>query len=241
MIEHLLLFLILALLAEVLGTIGGFGSSLFFVPMAAYFMDFQAVLGITALFHVSSNLSKIILFKKGVDRFLLINMGIPAVILVIIGALLSNTFEERYLEFGLGALLILLSSFLLLFQDFHWKPTRNNAILGGVISGFLAGLLGTGGAIRGMALASFRLKMEVFIATSALIDLAIDASRSVVYVGQGYVTSSMLYLIPLLIGVSFVGTFIGKKILERISEDRFRLIVLGLVFVQGVLILVKFV
>jgi uncharacterized membrane protein YfcA len=241
MIEHLLLFLILALLAEVLGTIGGFGSSLFFVPMAAYFMDFQAVLGITALFHVSSNLSKIILFKKGVDRFLLINMGIPAVVLVIIGALLSNTFEERYLEFGLGALLILLSSFLLLFQDFQWKPTRNNAILGGVISGFLAGLLGTGGAIRGMALASFRLKMEVFIVTSALIDLAIDASRSVVYVGQGYVTSSMLYLIPLLIGVSFVGTFIGKKILERISEDRFRLIVLGLVLVQGVLIVGKFV
>lgn len=241
MVEHLLLFLILALLAEVLGTVGGFGSSLFFVPMAAYFMDFQAVLGITALFHVSSNLSKIILFKKGVDRFLLINMGIPAVLLVIIGALLSNTFEEKYLELGLGALLILLSSFLLLFQNFQWKPTRANAIIGGVISGFLAGLLGTGGAIRGMALASFRLKMEVFIATSALIDLAIDASRSVVYVGQGYVTASMLYLIPMLIGVSFAGTFIGKKILERISEDRFRIIVLGLVFIQGVLIVVKFV
>lgn len=239
MIEHLLLFLILALLAEVLGTVGGFGSSLFFVPMAAYFMDFQSVLGITALFHVSSNLSKIILFKKGVDRFLLINMGIPAVLLVIIGALLSNTFEEKYLEFGLGALLILLSSFLLLFQNFQWKPTRSNAIIGGVLSGFLAGLLGTGGAIRGMALASFRLKMEVFIATSALIDLAIDASRSVVYVGQGYVTASMLYLIPLLIGVSFIGTYIGKKILERISEDRFRIIVLGLVFIQGVMILIR--
>jgi len=50
----------------------------------------------------------------------------------------------------------------------------------------------------------------------------------------------MLYLIPLLIGVSFIGTFIGKKVLERISEDCFRLIVLGLVLVQGVLIVGKF-
>lgn len=241
MIDHLLLFIILALLAEILGTIGGFGSSLFFVPIAAYFMDFHSVLGVTALFHVSSNLSKIILFKKGVDRFLLLNLGLPAVAFVILGAFLSNNFDSTYLEFGLGALLILLSSFLILFRDFEWRPTRTNAILGGVVSGFLAGLLGTGGAIRGIALASFRLKMEVFIATSALIDLAIDASRSAVYVGQGYVNSSMLYLIPILVGVGFVGTFIGKKILEKISEDRFRIIVLGLVFVQGVLIVMKFV
>ncbi len=241
MIDNLVLFLLLALLAEVLGTIGGFGSSLFFVPIAAYFMDFHAVLGVTALFHVSSNLSKIILFKRGVDRFLLLNLGIPAVVCVVIGAFLSNNFDSKYLQFGLGALLILLSSFLFLYKDFQWRPTRTNAILGGVVSGFLAGLLGTGGAIRGMALASFRLKMEVFIATSALIDLAIDASRSIVYVGQGYVNASMLYLIPMLIAVSFAGTFIGKKILHYISEERFKTIVLALIFIQGVLIVVKFV
>jgi uncharacterized protein len=74
-----------------------------------------------------------------------------------------------------------------------------------------------------------------------LIDLAIDASRSIVYVGQGYVNASMLYLIPMLIAVSFAGTFIGKKILQYISEERFKTIVLALIFIQGVLIVVKFV
>lgn len=41
-------FIILSVLAEILGTVGGFGSSVFFVPMASYFMDFQTVLSITA-------------------------------------------------------------------------------------------------------------------------------------------------------------------------------------------------
>jgi hypothetical protein len=42
----------LALLAEILETVGGFASSLFFIPIASYFLDIHSVLGITALFHV---------------------------------------------------------------------------------------------------------------------------------------------------------------------------------------------
>ena len=62
------LFLLLALFAEIIGTVGGFGSSVFFVPVANFYFDFQTVLGMTALFHVASNLSKIAMFKKGIDK-----------------------------------------------------------------------------------------------------------------------------------------------------------------------------
>jgi uncharacterized membrane protein YfcA len=53
------IFLFLALIAEIVGTVGGFGSSVFFVPIANIYFSFETVLGITALFHVFSNLSKI--------------------------------------------------------------------------------------------------------------------------------------------------------------------------------------
>ena len=68
LLDHLIIFILLALLAEILGTIGGFGSSLFFVPLASFFLDFHSVLGITAIFHVSSNITKIAFFKKGFDK-----------------------------------------------------------------------------------------------------------------------------------------------------------------------------
>ena len=41
-IERTLLFLALALLAEIAGTLGGFGSSVFFVPIANMFFDFES-------------------------------------------------------------------------------------------------------------------------------------------------------------------------------------------------------
>jgi uncharacterized membrane protein YfcA len=238
-IESLLLFISLALLAEILGTIGGFGSSLFFVPIASYFFDFYSVLGITALFHVSSNLAKITLFRKGFDKNLIINIGIPAVLFVIIGAYMSKFIDPKILELLLAVFLILVSATFLIFKNISVQATLGNSISGGIASGLIAGLLGTGGAIRGIVLAAYNLKKEVFIATSAIIDLGIDLSRSVVYSANGYINKEILYLIPILLIVSIIGTFIGKKILEHVSEEQFKSIVLILVFITGVFTLTK--
>ena len=237
--ENLALFILLALLAEILGTVGGFGSSLFFVPIASYFLDFHSVLGITALFHVSSNITKIAFFRKGFDKKLLLTIGVPAVLFVIIGSFISKYIETKILEIALAAFLILISLFFLVFKNSSIKPTLSNSILGGTLSGLIAGLLGTGGAIRGMTLAAYNLKMEVFIATSAIIDLAIDSSRSFVYTYNGYVHQHDLYLIPILLAVSIVGTYIGKKILSRISETQFKSIVLVLILITGLITLFK--
>nr|WP_294936241.1 sulfite exporter TauE/SafE family protein [uncultured Flavobacterium sp.] len=237
--DNLVLFILLALLAEILGTIGGFGSSLFFIPIASYFLDFHSVLGITALFHVVSNLTKIAFFRKGFDKKLVISIGIPAVLFVITGAFLSKFIETKILEISLAVFLIVVSLVLLIFKNITVKPTLSNSIMGGTISGMIAGLLGTGGAIRGITLAAYNLKMEVFIATSAIIDLAIDSSRSIVYSLNGYVHKHDLYLIPILVVVSIMGTFIGKKILARISEQQFKSIVLILVLITGIVTLLK--
>jgi uncharacterized protein len=238
-LENLALFIFLALLAEILGTVGGFGSSLFFVPIASYFLDFYSVLGITALFHVSSNITKIVFFRKGFDKKLVLSIGIPAIGFVIIGGVLSKYVSTQLLEIGLAIFLITISLTLLIFKSLKVKPTIANSIIGGTASGLFAGLLGTGGAIRGITLAAFSLKTEVFIATSAVIDLGIDASRSFVYFFNGYIHKEDLYLIPILLIVSIVGTYIGKQILAKISDKQFKSIVLVLILITGLITLYK--
>lgn len=237
---HLIWFILLSLLAEILGTVGGFGSSMFFVPVAGYFLDFHAVLGITAIFHLSSNITKILFFNKGFNKKLVLQLGIPAVVFVILGAYLSKFLDTKILELVLAIFLILLSSILLLFKNLSLKPTTTNSVVGGALSGITAGILGTGGAIRGLTLAAFGLSTEVFIATSAIIDLGIDASRSAVYIYNGFVKWEDLYLIPILLVVSIIGTYVGKKILAHINEQQFKIIVLMLIMATGLLSLYKF-
>jgi uncharacterized membrane protein YfcA len=237
--DNLLLFILLAILAEILGTIGGFGSSLFFVPIAGFFFDFHSVLGITALFHLSSNVSKIAMFRHGFDKKLIINIGIPAVIFVILGSFLSRFFDSKLLEICLAVFLIVISTVLMIFKKFQLKPTLFNSVSGGALSGITAGLLGTGGAIRGLTLAAFNLEKNIFIATSAIIDLGIDLSRSVVYFSNGYMHKHDLYLVPILMVVSIIGTFLGKKILVLFSQNQFKYIVLSLILLVGIVTMTK--
>lgn len=117
------LFLVFALIAEVIGTVGGFGSSVFFVPIANMYFDFQTVLGLTALFHLSSNLSKIALFRKGLDKKLLLYIGGPSVVFVIVGGIASAYIDAAYLEIGLGIFLIGLSVLFLI--NSHLKVKAN--------------------------------------------------------------------------------------------------------------------
>lgn len=237
--QQLAIFSLLALVAEILGTIGGFGSSLLFVPIASYFFDFHTALGITASFHVLSNLSKIALFKNGFNKMLVIWMGIPAVISVGIGAYLSKFLYSSWLEYGLGLFLLITSILFLLKPESKVKPTKSYAFAGGTISGFIAGLIGTGGAIRGLALSAFSMSTNAFIATSALIDLGIDSSRTLIYFWNGYITWSTVYLLPILLLVSIIGTYLGKLVLDKLPQSYFKHLVLILIMVTGFSILFK--
>lgn len=234
-------FLLLAFAAEILGTIGGFGSSVFFVPIGNFYFDFHSVLGLTALFHLASNVSKILLFKKGLDKKLLARIALPSVVFVIIGGLLTRFIDNRALELSLGIFLIVLSSLFLIKKDLVIAPNIKNAVAGGALSGFSAGLLGTGGAIRGLTMAAFNLEKSVFVATSAFIDFAIDFTRTFVYFFNGYIGKDQLIYLPFLILVGFGGTYAGKLILNYIPQDKFKVIALILIWIIGTATLVRIV
>ena len=226
-------FLGLALLAEIIGTIGGFGSSVFFVPLGNFYFDFHSVLGLTAIFHLSSNLSKILLFKKGLNKKLLLNIGIPSVIFVVIGGFLSKIVNTHFLEIFLGIFLVVFSLIFIIKSQLNIIPNKTNAIIGGTFSGFSAGLLGTGGAIRGLTMAAFNLEKNVFIATSAFIDFIMDFSRTFVYYNNGYIHYELLKYVPFLFAIGLIGSFIGKKLLIHIPQSKFRKLSLYLILLIG--------
>ena len=232
-------FILLALVAEIIGTVGGFGSSVFFVPIGNFYFDFHSVLGLTAVFHLSSNLSKIFLFKQGIDKKLLMNIGIPSVIFVIVGGVLSKYMNGNLLEIFLAIFLIALSGLFLYKRNLVIKANRNNAVTGGILSGFSAGLLGTGGAIRGLTMAAFNLEKSVFIATSAFIDFFIDFTRTIVYYQNGYIHKEHLIYLPFLLVIGILGTYIGKRILNHIPQDKFKRISLFLILLIGIITLVN--
>lgn len=232
-----ILFLLAALICEVLGTLGGFGSSVFFVPVAQFFYSFQLVLGITSVLHVFSNVSKILLFGKHINYKLLLYYGLPGIVLVVVGAYLTTQIQLQYAQLALGIFLVVFSVALLYFQNFKMSATTTAAVSSGATAGFIAGFCGTGGAIRGISMAAFALPKNVFVGTSAAIDLGVDVSRSIIYLQHDYFTRDLLWMVPFLMGISYLGSWLGKKLLNQINETLFRKIVLLLVLSVGSVIL----
>jgi uncharacterized membrane protein YfcA len=234
------IFYFLTFIIEIIGTIGGFGSSVLFVPMANYFLEFHAVLGILSLLHIFSNLSKIALFHKGFEWGIFIKIGIPSVIFVIVGAYLSQFIDSSIATVLLGLFMVSFSLFLIIRPNFTFKTTVLNSFFGGGLSGFLAGWLGTGGAIRGLALASFNVNKNTFLATSALIDFMVDGSRFLMYLNQGYITKAIFLQAPILLIISIIGSYIGKVLLNKISQKTFKKIALWMIFWVGLYSLIAF-
>jgi uncharacterized membrane protein YfcA len=128
-------------------------------------------------------------------------------------------------------------SLVLLVFDLEVSPKPRPAIVGGALSGFTAGLLGSGGAIRGVTMAAFNLEKSTFVATSAAIDFAIDATRTVVYYQNGYIGQEAWRYLPYLFTIGLLGTWLGKLVLKRIPQTAFRKIALLLILGIGVVTL----
>lgn len=143
--------------------------------------------------------------------------------------MLTKYIPQKEIELGMNLIILAMALFLLFKQGTRIKETNRNLYTGGVISGFLAGLLGTGGAIRGITLAAFHLEKDAFISTSALIDFGVDFSRAGVYIWNGYVQKEHMIYIPFLIVISLLGTYVGKRLLVYVSEKVFQIILLSII------------
>lgn len=171
----------------------------------------------------------------------MVQLGLPAVVFVVLGSWASRFLNTLILQAALGVFLVALSLLFMIRRQLILKATVRNSILGGSLSGFSAGLLGTGGAIRGLTMSAFNLEKSVFIATSALIDLIIDLSRTVVYWSNGYIHKHDLMYLPFLVVVGLLGTWLGKNILAYLPQEKFRTISLELILIIGLVTLGSFV
>jgi uncharacterized membrane protein YfcA len=235
----LFIFLLLALLSEILGTLSGFGSSIFTVSLLQFLFTFQSVLMVTSILHVFSNAFKVILFRKTINWKITLWLGLSSIVLSLICADAIKYFKFDYVKMFLGIFLVALSCLFYFDQIFKLSATLKNSVIAGGIAGFMAGFVGTGGAIRGLALTAFKLEKNFYVGTSSVIDFGVDAGRASVYWHNNFFTPSLIPYIPVIAAAAFFGSYLGKMILGKISQETFRKIVLVLIFVTGLVMVAQ--
>jgi len=220
------LFFGVAFLAAIVASLAGFGAATLTIPLLALIIDVKQAIILIAFFHGFSSLFKVLQLWRSVDIRTTLWYGVPAVLTAIVGAYLLDIVAPGVIGLVIGIFLGLFAVLSLL--NISWRPPDNPPVLvaGGIITGFVTGLIGLGGAIRGAFLFTAGRKKEVYIATSSAIALAIDIARSITYLSRGSLESRYYWFIPVLLVISFTGTWFGVKVLHRLPEPIIKKVVL---------------
>ena len=226
-----------AFLGSAIATWTGFGAATILTPVIAAFLEIRQTVLVVAIYHGIHNLVKVVTFRRGVVWRVAALFGIGAVIFSLIGGLLSSIAPASWLKLILGVFLILdgVFGFLEGPRDRQNAPGAVRAITGGAVSGFAAGIIGTGGAVRALFLHRFLHGKEDYVATSALIALVIDVSRVPIYLTQ-YPTAVTGHLAPITlttVAAGFLGVIFARRFLQSVSITRFRRVLLVALVVSG--------
>ncbi|MCB0418220.1 MAG: sulfite exporter TauE/SafE family protein [Bdellovibrionales bacterium] len=235
---HDLLLSLIAFGAEFVGTISGFGSSTFFVPAALFLESAQFVLALTGILHCFGNVFKLILFREKFPWRTFFFLALPAVISTGIGAWLASVYVSTLFRPVLGAFLIFVGLFSLFMKSRALSASRPVALLLSILSGIATGLVGTGGALRGLALTTLQVPKLSFVALSSAIDFGGDLLRTAIYLHSGFMNWDEWYYIPLLGVGAYLGARLGRYVLTRLDQRHFERIVAFFVIVSGLVLLI---
>ncbi len=232
------LILGVVIIASSIGTMTGFGTSTIMVPIMLLFYPVPQTLFFVGIIHFFGNVWKLLLFRKGVRWRLILSFGVPGIAATYLGASLVFDIPAVVLSRILGTFLIIYVVYLFAKSSFKVKPNLVFGACGGALSGFLAGVFGIGGAVRGLFLTAFDLPKAVYIATAGSIALFIDATRLTRYFSKGArLPDMLLYGLPLFIPASFLGAAIAKRVVDKIPQEHFRKIVAVFLLMVGLKLL----
>ncbi|MBI1996127.1 MAG: sulfite exporter TauE/SafE family protein, partial [Deltaproteobacteria bacterium] len=174
-------------------------------------------------------------FFRHLDLAILKRFGALSIAGAFVGSLLQAELQSGTLKIGLGILLVILGTVEFLPPRFSWSLPKRFDPLGGFLSGLLGGVLGNQGAVRSAYLLNYSLSKEAFVATATIIACLIDATRIPIYLlsYSNEIAMAWPYLAATTLA-AFLGTLIGKWLLDIVSLGAFRRVVAGSVVVVGV-------
>lgn len=159
--------------------------------------------------------------------------AVLGVLFSFIGALLISYIPSRSIEIALGAFLILFSVSYFMGKRLVLPHSKTSLILTGGVIGFIAGLIGTAGALRSAALSSLNLTKEHFLGTSFAIAFLVDLTRITVYMKSGILNVSARWWISIML-IAIIGSLIGRALTRKISSPVFYTIIYGALFIAGI-------
>jgi len=224
----------------------GIGGALILVPVLSHIIPASEAVALATPVMLVNNVTKYLVLRRHLHKRAFWLSAATSVPFAIVGAMLIGVVPEAWLRAGIGVFMVLYSV-AGLWRSFYPAPPRpptseladkrrrEGALLGwGVATGLASGIVAAGGPPNAVALRTYGLVREAFVATGAVISILMQLTKLPVYIANGALPMKDLPLGLALCAAALVAANTGARMLGRISPVVFERLLLVVLLVLGV-------
>jgi uncharacterized membrane protein YfcA len=228
-----------ALAASTLAAVTGFGGAAVLTPILVGVFGVRDAIPILTVAQLVGNASRVWFNRRELNLAVVGWFALGSVPAAVLGGIL-------FARLSAPLLLRLLGVFLLASVAYrHWRneparqmPLRAFAPLGAA-SGFLSALLGSVGPLMAPFFLSYGLARGAYIGTEALATVVMHITKLATYGSLDVLTPAALRAGLLLGPIMVLGSFLGKRIVDRVSERVFVILIEAVLIVAGLMFLLR--
>lgn len=233
--------IVLALTAFVASTVAGvtgFGGAAILLPVLVLVFGVRDAIPILTVAQLIGNASRVWFNRKEVVWPLIGWFSLGAVPLALLGGLLFAQAPLSLLTRFVGVFLLLMVVWRHLRKKPVYRPTMKSFTFIGAGFSFLSALVGSVGPILAPFFLAYGLVRGAYIGTEAMSTVVMHLTKLVAYGGAAALTGGAV-LAGLALGpIMLAGSYTGKRILERLPERFFIVLIELVLLISGLTLLV---
>lgn len=222
-----------ALAGSVIGGVAGFGAGIIMLPLVAWAVGFRSAVPVLTVTMLLGNLARIWWSRGEIDRAVVVRFSLGAVPATALGTALYAGAPAEWLGRIVGVFLVAAVPLRrVLASGLFRMRLRHFPVLGASI-GFLSALVVTTGPLNTPFFLAYGLRRRAYIGTETVCALAMHLARGAALARYALLTWEVVVVGVVLGSTMFAGSWLGRHLLDRMSERVFLGVVEALLVVMG--------
>ena len=236
---HAIVVLALSFVAATLAAVSGFGGAAVLLPVLAWSFGVREAVPILTVAQLVGNASRAWFNRRELNWHVVAWFALGGVPMALVGGVLFAKAPLPALTRALGVFLIFIVVCRHASPRRTWRPSLPSFAAIGAGASFLSALMGSVGPLMAPLFLAYGLVKGAYIGTEALSTVTMHVAKLIAY-RHADVLPLHAVLIGLGLGpVMVLGSYVGKRIVDRVSEKAFVLIIDATLVIAGIRFLWK--
>jgi uncharacterized membrane protein YfcA len=222
-----------AVLGSIVGGVAGFGAGIVLLPLLAWALGVRAAAPVLTVTMLLGNVARIWWSRQEVHPGVAFRFLAGAMPATALGVIFYAGARSESLRWIIGGFLIVTVPLrrLLLTRNITVRLRHFPAV--GALVGALSSVVVATGPVASPFLLAYGLRRGAYVGTEAVCALGMHVARGLAFAGFALITRDTLVVGVVLGAATFVGAWLGRRLLDRVSEGTFLTILEVLLVLMG--------